>query len=227
MFFYLGAKFGPKMFRFNETYSELDEVFLPDDKEAAEIKKLLEEKKHKFVFFEALQTDKVNTIIYPQASTPKEEITLAQKEEKKEKSLEAVQNKSKVDELVAKKAVAPVAVKVAKKEEKPVAQKIETTKVEPVKVTQEENIVEPEEQKPIYSIQLGSYKTEKKAKRANNVWQERGYDSRIVQTSTVGKRRFYRLRIGLFPNIDDAVATQSKMMTSYRQQSRVVKLRKK
>jgi hypothetical protein len=225
MFFYLGAKFGPKMFRFTENYIELDDTFLPDDKEAEEIKALLKEKKHKFVFFEALQTDKPNTIIYPSASTPKVETKIAQQKEKKETKKE--QKKEIVPVKVVKKKVMPVAVKVVKKEEKPVQKKEETKQVEQQKIAQEENVMQPEDNRPIYSIQLGSYNSEKKAARASNVWQERGYEARVIKTSVTGKKSRYRLRIGLYPNIDDAVATQSKMMTSYRQQGRIVKLRKK
>lgn len=72
MFFYLGAKFGPQVFRFKEIESE-QTSFLPDEKITEEIKKILAETEQKFVFHEAVE-EKKNHSSLKSEQKPKEKL---------------------------------------------------------------------------------------------------------------------------------------------------------
>ncbi len=184
MFFYLGAKFGPAMLSIGDQYDALDVSFLPDEKQAAEIKKLLKIKKPKFSFYDSLQDSKPSPQINEKNNTDQATETTPKKEKP---SSVATKETSKDNSEVLKK-------------EKEVTVK--------------------------YSLQLGSYSSQKRAERAKAKWKKRGFSSKIVVTSVAGKGKWYRLRLGNYASLDNVLTSQKKIMSKYRQGSQIIKLKK-
>ncbi|HLD44076.1 MAG TPA: SPOR domain-containing protein [bacterium] len=231
MFFYLGAKFGPRMLQLNTAYRGVDEPFFPDEAQIKEVQEILKNNKHKFVFFDELQSNQ------PITQFPKDvQVTLpvAEKTElaanPEDSTLEAGQ--ALADTGLVKEEVSP---KIAQKE--PPAEKKETA---PIQVGVSEPVLPPEatdltvlpeagltpQSEFAYSLQLGSYSSQSKAQQALDAWKKRGYSVRLIKTTNAGKGLWYRLSLGEYVSQDEALVAQKKIMSAFRQNGRVIKYKK-
>ncbi|MBF0103818.1 MAG: SPOR domain-containing protein [Deltaproteobacteria bacterium] len=257
IFFYLGAKFGPGIIRLGQVRTGIDEPILPDEKMALEIKAILNEKKHDFVFYDALQnkrelqsvtpSDNAKDILNLDSLIPEEILQqikqeIAEEEKmasekiktalqdaapdkqqetlKTDKKGQIADDKKKKEQIAAEKQA-----EIQKKHDKAVAD----AAAEKLKVkTAEPDIIDTtiiDRPKTPYYLQLGSYSKESKARQAQSVWMSRGYSPTIVSFENKDKGTWYRLRMGGYTNIDEAIAAKNTVMQRYRQSARVVTLR--
>lgn len=151
MFFYLGAKFGPELFRLDRRSSSLNEPLLPDEQMALELQQLLESRTHDFQFQDILEKTKPVSLVLKKESKQKAlvlEGTTGQKTETHTKKQAANLEKKteKMTEVKPKQEQPKVEPKIEVTEKKVVAEKIPVKKeviskdekqkeVPPVKIT--------------------------------------------------------------------------------------------
>jgi len=206
IFFYLGTRFGSSILNISKSRTNFNEPILPDEKMAKEIKEILKSKKHDFVFYDALQT---NTPL--KGLTPKK----YQEELKAEAYIP--------QELVLKIKMEMGQDKNVKKEKK--IKKALQLNVKSAKPTIINSVKHDDTFKQSFCLQMGSYSKKKKAKRARAIWKKRGYNVNIISFKNKDKGRWYRLRLGGYANLNDAVKAKNVVMKRYRQSARIVNLR--
>jgi len=230
--FYLGAKFGPEILDLPKNYVEKDIPILPDEQIALEIEDILAKKKSDFVFYEELQGKKSKEksvipepeVVKEKKNKPVEKVTITKTTPSEKKTVKAVKKevtKTNKNEVITKK-IGALNVKIAKpkiidttkeiKKTAAVIKEVEEIKTEPTL-------------SPQYSLQLGSYSEMKKADKAKALWKKRGYKVSIVDSEVPNKGVWYRLKIGAYITLEDALTAQKKMMKKFRQSSRIVSLK--
>jgi cell division protein FtsN len=226
MFFYLGAKFGPKLL--NSAADDQREGFLPDDKLASEVKKILSDDNHHYQFQEALQSKKpidkwtkdvkkVDSFDEKNILSAKELKQVFPKQNSKTKKVE---NKKTVSsgKMNVKLGEAKVIQLISPVEDSAIITSVNTKKTAKDVITLDEDVPAK------FSLQLGSYAEQKKAASERKKWVKRGYATRVMKTKVEGKGNWYRLRLGYYTDLKSVQQAQKKVMKKYGQFARVISL---
>lgn len=210
MFFYLGAKFGPRILGIE--YASTNDAVLPDEKLALEVENILQTKNYDFVFHDVLQNEQQLEKVQPQYQ-----------EAKPTQILPAIPDPTKEALSEKKEMIENTKVLEIKKTIKEIPKmdlvKKEIDHEEPVHL---DELIVPENK---YRLQLGSYSKKKQALDSQSIWEKRGYDVAVVKTYISGKGNWYRLQVGFFPDMDSVQKTQLEFMTKYQQSSKIVSVK--
>ncbi len=217
IFFYLGAKFGPDVLNLEDN-SHTMAGLLPDEKFAEEVKVLLQNKKHDFMFDSVLSGKNGMPAVIEEPKPIVQQITPPVKVEK-----------TAAVEVATVKTTDTKFIPLVKKGDEP--QKIVATitteripdTVVPVPEETPAALLD-EEVVPVasFSLQIGSYAEKKVAANALSIWQKRGFDARVVSYDIKGKGTWYRLELGSYSSEDQALNSQQNIMTQYKQSARVI-----
>ncbi|OVE82049.1 hypothetical protein BVY03_02015 [bacterium K02(2017)] len=217
MFFYLGAKFGPGLLSISQNKAGIEMTILPDEKIAQEIKMLIEKNKHEFVFYDALENKKNINVINKSPKKTTSQIYIP------DQIIKDVKKASKInkDTIKAKEKVVQKNEKTKlKKEIINAPMKVKVSEPQIIQTANDEHIIDPR-----FVLQVGSYSKKTKAINAQSVWKKRGFKVNVMSFNNSGKGKWYRLRLGAYANLNDALLAKKKVMKKYRQSARIIDLK--